>query len=244
VVAEDSAQNAAAQAQAAQVATERAEAARIAAEVKAAEVAKAKSNLKNILQSDGKPTLEIFKAAGIEGITQKNIEKVTEKILTLPIEQRSNPESIEKLINVVTFFDPQTPPLLADFAGKGIGTVTNRILSKVANELLTVPESKQGDLAVIKQIVQRVATVDKLSTPGTSKSVQASDLVAINALSNSNPKKITITRALKKLDPSRIDTYQKVLAEIAKQEAIIKVRAEKSAAIKAKLAARPSKSAP
>jgi hypothetical protein len=244
VVAEGSAQSAAAQAQAAQVAAERAEAARIAAEVKAAEVAKAKSDLKNTLQSDGKPTLEIFKAAGIEGITQKNVEKVTEKILTLPIEQRSNPASIEKMINVVTFFDPQTPPVLADFAGKGIGTVTNRTLSKVANELLTVPESKQGDLAVIKQIVQRVATVDKLSTPGTSKSVQASDLVAINALSSSNPKKITITTALKKLDPSRIDTYQKVLAEIAKQEAIIKVRAEKSAAIKAKLAARPSKSAP
>ena len=243
-VAEGSAQAAAAQAQAAQVAAERAEAARIAAEVKAAEVAKAKSDLKNTLQSDGKPTLEIFKAAGIEGITQKNVEKVTEKILTLPIEQRSNPASIEKMINVVTFFDPQTPPVLADFAGKGIGTVTSRTLSKVANELLTVPESKQGDLAVIKQIVQRVATVDKLSTPGTSKSVQASDLVAINALSNSNPKKITITTALKKLDPSRIDTYQKVLAEIAKQEAIIKVRAEKSAAIKAKLAARPSKSAP
>jgi hypothetical protein len=244
VVADGSAILAAAQAQAARVAAERAEAARIAAEIKAAEVAKAKSDLKNILQSDGKPSLDTFVAAGIEGITQKNVEKVIEKILTLPVEQRSNPASIEKMINVVTFFDPQTPPVLADFAGKGIGTVTNRTLSKVANELLTVPESKQGDLAVIKQIVQRVATVDKLSTPGTSKSVQASDLVAINALSNSNPKKITITTALKKLDPSRIDTYQKVLAEIAKQEAIIKARAEKSAAIKAKLAARPSKSAP
>jgi uncharacterized repeat protein (TIGR02543 family) len=214
------------------------EAARVAAEIKAAEVAKAKSDLKNTLQSDGKPSLDTFKAAGIEGITQKNLEKVTEKILTLPVEQRSNPASIEKMITVVTFFDPQTPPVLADFVAKGIGSVTDRILNKVAKELLTVEENQQGDLVVIKQIVQRVATVDKLSTPGTSKSVQASDLVAIGALSKSNPKRITITAALKKLDPSRIDTYQEVLAEIAKQEAIIKARAEKSAAIKAKLAAR------
>ncbi|MEI8185043.1 MAG: hypothetical protein WCG39_05795, partial [Actinomycetes bacterium] len=95
--------------------------------------------------------------------------------------------------------------------------------------------------AVIKQIVQRVATVDKLSTPETSKSVQAADLVAINALSNSKTKKVTITSALKKLDPSSIDTFQEVLAEIAKQEAIIKARAEMTAAIKAKLAARSSK---
>jgi hypothetical protein len=220
------------------------EAARVAAEIKAAEVAKAKSDLKNTLQSDGKPSLDTFKAAGIEGITQKNVDKVTQKILTLPVEQRSNPASIEKMITVVTFFDPQAPPVVADFVAKGIGTVTDRTLSKVAKELLTVEENQQGDLVVIKQIVQRVATVDKLSTPGTSKSVQASDLVAIGALSKSNPKIITITSALKKLDPSRIDTYQEVLAEIAKQEAMIKARAEKSAAIKAKLAARSSKSAP
>jgi len=218
-----------------------AEAARIAAEIKAAEVAKAKSDLKNILQNDGKPSFDTFKAAGIEGITQKNVEKVSEKILTLPVEQRSNPIAIEKMITVVTFFDPETPPTIADFANKGIGTVTNKIISKVAIELLTVPESQQGDVAVIKQIVQRVATVDKLSTPETSKSVQASDLVAINALSNSNTKKVTITSALKKLDPSSIDTFQEVLAEISKQEAIIKARAEKSAAIKAKLAARSAK---
>lgn len=231
-------------AEAARVAVARAvaaEAARVAAEIKAAEVAKAKSDLKNILQSDGKPSLDTFKAAGIEGITQKNVEKVSEKILTLPVEQRSNPVAIEKMITVVTFFDPQTPPTIADFANKGIGTVTNKIVSKVSNELLTVPESQQGDVAVIKQIVQRVATVDKLSTPETSKSVQAADLVAINALSNSNTKKVTITSALKKLDPSSIDTFQEVLAEIAKQEAIIKARAEKTAAIKAKLAARSSK---
>jgi hypothetical protein len=145
------------------------------------------------------------------------------------------------MITVVTFFDPQTPPAISDFVNKGIGTVTNRILDKVANELLTVPESQQGDVAVIKQIVQRVATVDKLSTPETSKSILASDLVAINALSNSNTKKATITLALKKLDPSSIDTYQKVLAEIAKQEAIIKARADKLAAITAKLASRSSK---
>jgi hypothetical protein len=218
-----------------------AEAARVAAEIKAAEVAKAKSDLKNILQSDGKPSLDTFKAAGIEGITQKNVEKVSEKILTLPVEQRSNPVAIEKMITVVTFFDPQTPPTIADFANKGIGTVTNKIVSKVSNELLTVPESQQGDVAVIKQIVQRVATVDKLSTPETSKSIQAADLVAINALSNTNTKKVTITSALKKLDPSSIDTFQEVLAEIAKQEAIIKARAEMTAAIKAKLAARSSK---
>ena len=246
-VAAEAARVAAAQAAAAEAArgaaaqAAAAEAARIAAEIKAAEVAKAKSDLKNILQSDGKPSLDTFKAAGIEGITQKNVEKVSEKILTLPVEQRSNPVAIEKMITVVTFFDPQTPPTIADFANKGIGTVTNKIVSKVSDELLTVPESQQGDVAVIKQIVQRVATVDKLSTPETSKNVQAADLVAINALSNSNTKKVTITSALKKLDPSSIDTFQEVLAEIAKQEAIIKARAEKSAAIKAKLAARSSK---
>ena len=247
VVAAEAARVAAAQAAAAEAArvaaaqAAAAEAARIAAEIKAAEVAKAKSDLKNILQNDGKPSYDTFKAAGIEGITQKNVEKVSEKILTLPVEQRSNPVSIEKMITVVTFFDPETPPTIADFANKGIGTVTNKIVSKVAIELLRVPESQQGDVAVIKQIVQRVATVDRLSTPETSKSVQASDLVAINALSNSNTKKVTITSALKKLDPSSIDTFQEVLAEIAKQEAIIKARAEKSAAIKAKLAARSSK---
>jgi hypothetical protein len=160
-----------------------AEAARVAAEIKAVEVAQAKSELKNILQSERKPSVDTFKAAGFEAVTEK-------------------------------------------------------IVNKISDELLQIPEEQRGDLTVIKDVILRVATVDKLSTPETAKFIQPADLVAIRALSEDNPKKQTITYALKKLDPSRIDTYKELLAEIAKQETIIKVRAEKIAAIQAKVAAR------
>jgi hypothetical protein len=139
VVADGSAILAAAQAEAARIAAERAEAARIAAEIKAAEVAKAKSDLRKILQSDGKPSLDIFITAGIEGITQMNVEKVTEKILTLPVEQRSNPASIEKMITVVTFFDPQTPPVLADFVANANQSFRAAVFSSIHNPVGILP---------------------------------------------------------------------------------------------------------
>lgn len=163
-----------------------AEATRVAAEIKAAEVAKAKSELKNILQSERKPSVDTFKAAGFEAVTEK-------------------------------------------------------IVNMISDELLQIPEAQRGDLNVIKDVILRVATVDKLSTPETAKYIQPADLVAIRALSEDNPKKQTITFALKKLDPSRIDTYKELLAEIAKQETIIKVRAEKIAAVQARVATRSGK---
>jgi hypothetical protein len=177
---------AAAEASRVEAARAAAEQAARAAEIRAVEVAQAKSELKNILQSERKPSLDTFKAAGFEAVTEK-------------------------------------------------------IVNKISDELLQIPEAQRGDLTVIEDVILRVATVDKLSTPETAKFIRPADLVAIRALSADNPKKQTITFALKKLDPSRIDTYKELLAEIAKQEVIIKVRAEKIAAIQVRVAARSGK---
>ena len=186
VAAAEVARIAAAEASRVEAARTAAEQAARAAEIRAVEVAQAKSELKNILQSERKPSVDTFKAAGFEAVTEK-------------------------------------------------------IVNKISDELLQIPEAQRGDLTVIKDVILRVATVDKLSTPETAKFIQPADLVAIRALSEDNPKKQTITFALKKLDPSRIDTYKELLAEIAKQETIIKVRAERIAAIQARVAARSGK---
>ena len=132
-------------------------------------------------------------------------------------------------------------PTLDSFKAAGFEAVTEKIVNKISDELLQIPEAQRGDLTVIEDVILRVATVDKLSTPETAKFIRPADLVAIRALSADNPKKQTITFALKKLDPSRIDTYKELLAEIAKQEVIIKVRAEKIAAIQVRVAARSGK---
>ena len=277
------------------IAQARAEA-QVQAEQAAARKESAKQELQTALQSGRKPTSQTLKDAGLEGITDQNLNKVNEKILTLPALQQTNLEEIQKIITIVTFFDPEIAPTVEDFSAQGIqilvpervdkvaeqlllipenqqgdislikkivtivtffdseitptiedfknngiSTVQEKIIDKLADELLLVPENQQGDISVIKKIVVRVQTVDKLSTPETGKTVQPSELIAIGAISPNSSKKTTITSALRKLDPAQVDTYQKVLAAVAMQEAIIKARADRSAAIKAKIVARAAK---
>ena len=277
------------------IAQARAEA-QVQAEQAAARKESAKQELQTALQSSRKPTSQTLKDAGLEGITDQNLNKVNEKILTLPALQQTNLEEIQKIITIVTFFDPEIAPTVEDFSAQGIqilvpervdkvaeqlllipenqqgdislikkivtivtffdseitptiedfknngiSTVQEKIIDKLADELLLVPENQQGDISVIKKIVVRVQTVDKLSTPETGKTVQPSELIAIGAISPNSSKKIAITSALRKLDPAQVDTYQKVLAAVAMQEAIIKARADRSAAIKAKIVARAAK---
>jgi len=152
-------------------------------------------------------------------------------------------ESLEQraTVELKSILTSNAKPDLATFKAAGFEAVTEKIVNKISDELLQIPEAQRGDLNVIKDVILRVATVDKLSTPETARYIQPADLVAIRALSEDNPKKQTITYALKKLDPTRIDTYKELLAEIAKQEAIIKVRAEKIAAVQAKVAVRSAK---
>lgn len=104
-------------------------AAKRAAEQAAIAILEAKEELKKVLEGDGRPTIDTFRAAGFTGITGENAERVSEKILALPVELRSNPAAIEKMVTVVTFFDPQSSPTIDDFKEKGIKTVTEKLVS-------------------------------------------------------------------------------------------------------------------
>ena len=179
-------------------------------------------------------------------ITPPNRERAdaAEKALALAAAERAAAAALEQrkveiaraTVELQTILTNNAKPDLATFKAAGFEAVTEKIVNKISNELLLVPDDHRGDISVIKDVILRVSTVDRLSTPETAKYIKPADLVAIRALSEDNPKKQTITYALKKLDPSRIDTYKELLAEIAKQEAVIKVRAEKIAAIQARIA--------
>ena len=179
-------------------------------------------------------------------ITPPNREgaDAAEKALALAVAERAAAAALEQrkveiaraTVELQTILTNNAKPDLATFKAAGFEAVTEKIVDKISNELLQVPENQRGDISVIKDVILRISTVDRLSTPETAKYIKPADLVAIRALSEDNPKKQTITYALKKLDPSRIDTYKELLVEIAKQEAVIKVRAEKIAAIQARIA--------
>ena len=73
------------------IAQARAEA-KVQAEQAAARKESAKQELQTALQSSRKPTSQTLKDAGLEGITDQNLNKVNEKILTLPALQQTNLE--------------------------------------------------------------------------------------------------------------------------------------------------------
>ena len=208
------------------------------AEEIAAAIKSAKENLFNFLKSFQTQSIEAFKSASYKGVTEEYVYLITKKILSLPITQRANADVIEKIIRQVVFFNPEIPPTVEDFEVQGFINVKEKFIKQLGVELLLVPLVQQGDINTITEIIRRVEIVDRLSTPATAKTVRSSMLVAIGAISGESTKKETITRALQKLPPERIDTYQKVLLEVAKQEAIIKARTDRTAINKSKNAAR------
>lgn len=204
----------------------------------AAAIKAAKENLYNSLKSSQTQSIQAFKSASYKGVTEENVHQITKKILSLPITQGANSDVIEKIIRQVVFFSPEIPPTVEDFEVQGFNNVKKKFIKELGVELLLVPLDQQGDTDVIKEIIKRVEIVDRLSTPATAHTVRASMLVAIGAISGDSTKKETITHELTHLPPERIDTYQKVLLEVAKQEAIIKARADRTAINKLKNAPR------
>jgi len=200
----------------------------------AAAIKAAKENLYNSLKSSQTQSIQAFKSASYKGVTEENVYQITKKILSLPITQRADSDVIEKIIRRVVFFSPEIPPTVEDFEVQGFKNVKKKFIKELGVELLLVPLDQQGDTDVIKQIIKRVEIVDMLSTPATAHTVRGAMLVAIGAISRDSTKKETITHELQHLPPERIDTYQKVLLEVAKQEAIIKARADRTAINKLK----------
>lgn len=213
-----------------------------AMEFRRQQIESAKVVVRNLISISKPVSAEQFQNAAYRTIIPKLTDLLNAEILKLPMSSRLDENIINVLIDKLnfdqSFFNEKERPDLGIYQSYGITGVTTRTLSAVNQALLELPSSLRTDLGAIQSIARKFLIVDLLSNPDTSKSVSVSQLVSIGILSSESKIRTTILIGLKKLPESRINTYEKIQAEVSILELISKSRAERLKAIKKSIQSR------
>jgi ubiquitin len=120
----------------------------------------------------------------------------------------------------------ETPPIdlyiCADIQG-----VTNSNQSAISAEALRLGNEELNDVAVLVSVVRKFVVIEKLSNPNSSTRVYSHDLVEIGLFKDTDTNKSAITRAVRNLPASEIDTYGEVEVAIAREKVVHQVRKDR-----------------
>ena len=227
------------------------EAARLAAEKAAiAEAARLRQieidNFRKILFAKlvrgERPTLLEYNNAVFYQITSRTIENVTDQVLQLDPSRRSDASTINSIADGAAFYDaffnPLFRPTVSTYARYGYFGVTERTLASVNAKVLMLPVTKRKDGVGIQEIATVENFVDQISNPATQQSVSASRLVQMGLLAADSPYKSSVINALHNRDAFTLNSMEKIADAIRAELAVIQARKDRTAAIKAKIAAR------
>ena len=113
-----------------------------------------------------------------------------------------------------------------------------KVVEKVNAAVLKLDVADRSDASKIAAIVNLENFIDLVSTPETQKYVTGQKLVELGLVEKTSKNKASITRMLKKADAASVNTIEKIQEAIAAELKVFAARADRTAAIKAKIAAR------
>ena len=163
---------------------------------------------------------QLARAAAIEAerVRQENIAK--SKVVLIDLLENSKLGTLEQYRN-------------ADLPVASIGA-----LERVNTKILALPLGERTKFESMQKIVTIENFVDLASNAITQKKISAKDVVAAGLLPVESSYKATIAIALRKKDPTTLVTIEKIADVVEAELALIKARQDRTAAIKAKIAAR------
>lgn len=227
------------------------EAARLAAEKAAiAEVARLRQieidNYRKVLFAKlvrgERPTLLEYSNAVFSQITSHTVERVTDQILQLEAIKRSDALTINKIADIAAFddafFNPLFPATIATYLMYGVTGMTDRIIATVNAKVLELPTAKRIDVKAIQEIATTEGFVDLVANPATRLYVSAATLVSKGLLHADSTYKYSVVQGLAMYPEGSLNTMAKIEAAIKEQIAKAEAPKLRTAAIKAKIAAR------
>jgi hypothetical protein len=130
------------------------------------------------------------------------------------------------------------PGTIAEYKAADFNVPSEAVLTRVNAELLKMPADLRVKSEEINKVIKVESLVVAISTAETQKKVTVTQLVSSGLLTKENDNKSILTYLLKNQDPTTLDSKEKIAAVIAEETAVIKARADRLVAIKAKIAAR------
>lgn len=113
-----------------------------------------------------------------------------------------------------------------------------KVVEKVNAAVLNLEVADRSDASKIAAIVNLENFIDLVSTPETQKYVTGQKLVQLGLVEKTSKNKASIANKLKKADAASVNTIEKIQEAIAAELKLIAARADRTAAIKAKIAER------
>jgi hypothetical protein len=230
---------------AAQKASEERAAYEAAMEIRRIQIETAKYLVHDLFRTSMSVSILQFQNAMYDPVSPKIINQLNREILNLTYQLRFVEKEINRLIYSLSFnqafYDVYDRPTLDVYNKYGIYGINNRILSNVNQEILFIPSGQRYDLSLIRYIVLKNATVDQICDPLRRNLITSNQLINIGLMSSDYRYKTTILTTLKRTSIAQINTYEKIQKMISLQMALIKARADRLAAIKAKIQSRATK---
>lgn len=213
-----------------------------AARLRAIEIESYRTALFAKLARGERPTVVEYNKAAFNQITNRTNETVSDQILALEAIRRSDVETINSIADGAAFYDaffnPLFPASVATYAAYGYTGVTARTLAAVNAQVQVLPLVKRKDGVGIQEIATIESFVDQLSNPATQKSVTSARLIQMGLLAADSPYKFSVTNGLKNRDSASLNSLGKIKDAIASELSVLIARKDRTAAIKAKIAAR------
>jgi hypothetical protein len=132
------------------------------------------------------------------------------------------------------------PATLSDMASSNFAISQQATVDRINKTLLALQAKNPGvELAIseIKDVVAKESIVERISTSISQGSVQTNQLVNAGLIDATNTVKTSVVNALKSMDPTSLNSVDKLKAAIAAQTKIAQDRYARTKAIVAKVAA-------
>jgi hypothetical protein len=130
------------------------------------------------------------------------------------------------------------PGTLAQFKDANYAISSEEVLTRVNAELLKLSADDRIKSVEINKVIKVESFIVQISTTETQNTITANQLVSVGLLAATNLNKMGLTAALKNRTASTLDSMEKIAAAIAEETAVIKARAARLDAIKAKVSSR------
>lgn len=127
---------------------------------------------------------------------------------------------------------------LESFNSAGIPVSSEAALARVNAKVLLLAPDKRTKIEEITQIVEIENFVDRISNSELRPTITTAQLVSKGFIAANDPMKISLTTALLNLNSASLDSVEKIKAAVVAETARLKERVNRTAAIKAKIAAR------
>lgn len=141
-------------------------------------------------------------------------------------------------VTLVELFKTDKPGTFQQYRSADYIVNNEKVVEKVNTAILKLSIADRSDASKIAAIVNLENFIDLVSTPETQKYVTGQKLVELGLVEKTSKNKASIANKLKKADAASVNTIEKIQEAIAAELKLIAARADRTAAIKAKIAER------